>query len=221
MKILPNGIAVLENDSHLSKWIEEQGRLAVDGTARTLAERFIKPGDAVVDGGASLGDHTTVYLDAAGPSGTVYAFEPNPDAFECLRHNCQNAIASPFALGQKGTGKLMRDGPGNLNFGSSFIQTGEGEIVVVPLDFYDLSRLSFIKLDIEGMEFDALCGAVETLKRCRPVVMAEINRGCMARRGVTYEMIDSLMASLGYRMELLDANYGLECAQTDVLFIPQ
>jgi hypothetical protein len=41
------------------------------------------------------------------------------------------------------------------------------------LDEYKLRRLDFIKLDIEGMELEALEGASQTIERCRPIMLIE------------------------------------------------
>ncbi len=41
------------------------------------------------------------------------------------------------------------------------------------IDDLELAELDFIKLDVEGYEYQALKGAEQTLKRCRPMVMFE------------------------------------------------
>jgi FkbM family methyltransferase len=223
MTVTDFGIAIVDGDSHLSKWILEQRKLDVDGSAHEMASRFIKPGDTVIDGGALLGDHTIVYLNAVGPNGTVHAFEPNRIAMECLIHNCPQAILWSIALGSKDGWGIISNGEGNRNLGAAMVLPGlevSGSILVQSLDSLEFPRLDFMKLDIEGMELDALLGGKETLKRCRPVVMAEINHGILKERGIDYGEIFRLMHGLGYRSELRDPRYGLDQLQTDVLFIP-
>src|SRR5687767_9160852 len=92
MKILPNGIAVLEKDSHISKWCESEKRLDHDQNLLPVILSYVKKGDWVVDAGAFIGDHTRAYLDRVGATGVVVALEPNPEAFECLKHNCPDAV---------------------------------------------------------------------------------------------------------------------------------
>ena len=41
------------------------------------------------------------------------------------------------------------------------------------LDEYNLPRVDFIKLDVEGMELDALEGASKTIERSRPILLVE------------------------------------------------
>lgn len=220
MKITPFGVAVIDGDSHLSRWIEENGKLDVDGTAHELAARFIKPGDVVVDAGACLGDHTIVYLNAVGPAGQVHAFEPNPPAFECLSRNCPKAVLHNLGLGRcESTGTMdMQD---HHNVGAAILRNWPGEIRVTALDSFQLMRLNFLKLDVEGMEFEALCGAIETLARCRPVIMSEVNRPLLAQFGCSAEKLFDFMDRLRYRVEPRDPNYGLNDSHTEVLFIPK
>jgi FkbM family methyltransferase len=48
-------------------------------------------------------------------------------------------------------------------------------ILGVPLDDYDLNP-DFIKMDIEGGEFEAIYGMVETIQRCKPTMLVEIHQ---------------------------------------------
>jgi hypothetical protein len=55
-----------------------------------------------------------------------------------------------------------------------------------------------IYLDIEGGELDALRGAQETLRRCRPVLGVEINKN-LRFVGVTEDQIMGFIHDRGYR----------------------
>lgn len=226
MKITPFGVAVVNGDSHLSTWVEAHGRLDVDGSAHEVAE-FIKEGDVVIDAGACLGDHTIVYLGKVGKTGTVHAFEPNPVAFECLAYNCPTAVLHKEALGEKfWRGDISmgqtEDAPAHDNLGAACVVQVPGGIVrVIPLDSLKFPRVNFIKLDIEGMEFDALKGARDTILRCKPVIMAEFNIAMMKQRGATPMDICDFMRDLGYNWKFRDPKRGFDEIHTDVLFIPK
>lgn len=226
MKITPFGVAVVNGDTHLSCWIEAQRKLDVDGSAYEVAQ-FIKQGDVVIDAGACLGDHTVVYLKSVGPTGTVHAFEPNPIAFECLAYNCPTAILHKEALGEKfwrgdiSMGQTEEQPPHN-NLGAACVVPVPGGIVrVVPLDSLKLPRVNFMKLDVEGMEFEAIKGAKDTILRCRPTIMAEFNFPMLKQRQITTDEIIAFMWSLGYNWKLRDANNGFDKIHTDVLFLPK
>jgi len=66
VKILDNGIAVIEGDTHISSWVESTGRFDHDQNALPIILEHIKEGDWVVDGGAFIGDHTKAYKDKVG-----------------------------------------------------------------------------------------------------------------------------------------------------------
>ena len=64
------------------------------------------------------------------------------------------------------------------NFGGLSIEGhSEGEpVAICRVDDIGLSRCDFIKLDVEGMEPEALQGAMNTIVKCRPVLYMELDR---------------------------------------------
>jgi FkbM family methyltransferase len=183
VKILSNNFAVLENDSHVSRWVEETGRLDHDQYSLSYILKYIKEGDCVVDAGAFIGDHTLAYLKAVGPRGKVIAFEPNPEAYQCLLHNCPEAECVLAGLGDKEQKLYFAV---DQNVAASHISClGDREVNIVTLDSYKLNRLDFLKLDVEGFEISALRGAKKTIDRFRPTMWIEVNEGALNRNHET------------------------------------
>jgi len=183
MKILPNGIAVLEGD-FLSGEIEKRGQLCIeqDGVVSQNLSH-IRPGDWVVEGGAFIGDHTACYLYRVGPTGRVIAFEPNPAPLECLRHNCPTAEIHQQVLSDR-TEEVAFKADTLPNLGGGFVGSGGNiKVQAIRLDDMQLSRLNLIKLDIEGYELRALMGATETICRCSPVIQMEWIPAALERAG--------------------------------------
>ncbi len=87
------------------------------------------------------------------------------------------------------------------NAGGSHLAEGFGGIAIRTLDSFELRKLHLMKIDAEGMELLILQGAAETLTRCRPILVMEINAGALARFGVEPELIFAHVRSLGYRIE--------------------
>lgn len=67
-------------------------------------------------------------------------------------------------------------------------------VLGVPLDDYDLHP-NFIKMDIEGAEFDAIYGLTETLDRSKPLMLIEIHQ---YENGKTIEDFLKIMEELNY-----------------------
>lgn len=218
MKILDNGIAVLEVDSHISMWVQETGRLDHDQNLLPVILPYIKPGDWVIDAGANIGDHTFAYLKATGSSGVVLAFEPNPNAFQCLKHNCPTALAYPFGLSHK-TG--MMDFVPMDNAGASFLQPGIGTVFVLALDSVHVPRLNFFKLDIEGMEMDALLGSEKTILRTKPIILIEVNSFALDRNKTSPKGLIEYIESLGYEKKKVYESDNFDAPQYDLLFLPR
>lgn len=81
------GVFVMVDDTHLSRWVEQEGRL--DHARHTLEKyrKFVPIGGTVLDLGTSIGDHTVTYASWVGPEGQVLGFEANPDVAECCSMN--------------------------------------------------------------------------------------------------------------------------------------
>lgn len=215
MKILPNNIAVIEHDTHISRWVEQTGRLDHDQYALPIILEHIRPGDLVIDAGAFIGDHTRAYLDRVGPTGQVFAFEINPEAVECLRHNCPEAAIVNVGLSDRDS--FIEYAP-SLNAGAGHVLEKHGETRLIPLDKFQFPKCDFIKLDIEGCEIEALNGASDLLRRFHPKMWIEVNESALARRGHTPEHLIELVKSFGYSVTAYPPECGL---QYDILCLSQ
>jgi len=216
MKILSNNIAVLENDTHISKWVEESGRLDHDQAALEQILPHIKEGDFVFDIGAFIGDHTIAYCNAVGPAGRVYAFEPNPSAYKCLMHNCPTAQKYDVGFSDQRESLPLQIDP---NAGGSYVsrQNSPTSVELLTLDMFDLDRLDFLKMDIEGYEVKALNGGKALIEKLKPVMWIEVNRGALERNETSPEELESLVESLGYTV----TPYPERGEQYDILCLPK
>lgn len=149
--------------------------------ARLALARRQSHGDGLVliDGGANIGTFTIPWARLMHDWGRVIAFEPQQWPYYALcgniaLNNCFNAEARRQALshclGSIGVPFYHPLEPHN----AGSVRLGEGEHVqTVTIDSLNLDRLDILKLDLEGMEPDALAGARQTIARCKPIIIAE------------------------------------------------
>jgi len=139
-----------------------------------------KSGDVVLDCGANVGDTVRFELDAG--ASKVIAIEPAPDNVECIRRNYPNEIASgrvvvvPKGVWDHEDTLTLRVVPKN-SAADTFVMSPPGaeQSVKVPLTTVDhlvadlnLTRVDYIKMDIEGAEAKALLGSHDTLVKWKP-----------------------------------------------------
>jgi len=158
------------------------GRPHIQGELDTIMQVIdqLPDGAIAVDGGANAG---LVCVPIAhrlrGRGGRVYAFEPQRTLF--------HALGGTLALNELDNLHLLNMGLASANgtmkvpdidygqdadFGSVSLVDGHAEggtpTPVVRLDSLGLPRLDFLKLDIEGMEIDALRGARQLIETHLP-----------------------------------------------------
>src|SRR5688572_9348418 len=188
------------NDTHLSRWVERDGRL---DHAHAYLEKFhhlVPVGGTVVDCGTSIGDHTVTYASWVGPSGKVVGFEANPDVAECA---ALNLGIYPWAKVYN-TGLSDDYGVSGIsidpNVGASFLIPEGREVHLAPLDSFidEFERLDLIKVDIEGCEPKMLKGAEAILMKFRPAILMEINPDALSSQGFRQDHVFEILTNLGY-----------------------
>lgn len=150
-----------------------------------LFRQIVRPGAVVVEAGANIGSHTVALSAAVGPTGRVYAFEPQRIVFQTLCANVAlNSLTNVDCRWQAvgaGAGTIVVP-PLDYNQENNFGALGlgsyrQGETVpVVTVDSLGLERCDLLKADVEGMELEVLRGASQTLARCRPLLYLENDR---------------------------------------------
>ena len=134
---------------------------------------------------------------------TVYTFEPDAVLFGSLTRNAPelNIVKIQAALGCYRMPVRMecsrRDKSGRAVHEGLTHVAGPGAIPSIMIDDLGLPVCDLIYLDVEGWEFFALSGALETVRRCRPVIAVEINRN-IVYSGNTADELRELIRSFGY-----------------------
>lgn len=182
-------IRVMINPESLSRKLKRE---VYEEDTKFVIDSVVKQGNVCFDVGANVGGITLLLAKRVGQSGKVYAFEPAIKSFIEL---CGNILINPLL---KNSIIPMKTGIGNekkellcvshsYNKGNSSLKISdecEGKnledietVAVYPLDSlfekYPLSRLDFMKIDVEGMELEAVQGAAKLIQKFRPAIYYE------------------------------------------------
>ena len=170
------------------------------------------------DVGANVGAITLVLGRLVGNEGKVYAFEPGLPNLSRLKHNFQlnpelmpRVHIVPVGVGET-AGELWwseeKANPGNALLSS----TGTQRTYVISLDDFVkkqfISRVDFIKIDVEGMELDVMRGAAQLLRTSRPAIYFEtLDRYLRAGGGAVFADFKRLLVGeLGYGLFKLNSS---------------
>ena len=116
----------------------------------------------------------------------VDSFEPNPDLVARLTsHMPSNVFLHPIALSNRsGESSLWIPGGGMGTEGRASLEAEtrtdsnwrKEAVLTSRLDDFDLGDVGFVKIDVEGHEFEVLQGATNLLATQRPTLLVEIEQ---------------------------------------------
>ena len=182
------------------------------GSEINMFSKAIEPQSTFIDIGANVG-LVSVPIGAKFRDCKGIAVEPIERNVDALSRNLGlNSLTAtvtviPVALGDKiGTVPMLRDN----NFGGS---TGNAKIVMdagtstleVKVELLDniwresgSPSVSFIKIDVEGYEYQVLKGGQELIKTCRPVIYGEFHNLLMPQHGYNFHDVLHLFKQSNY-----------------------
>ena len=183
------------------------GRYDRDSSA--LINRFFQADWVSIDVGANVGA-LTLLMALRSPQGAVAAVEPGPLICSRLRRNLQlnPSLAKRVHVFEVGIaekrGRLFWNEDPNNRGNAGLLGSSGTSVEVLTLD--DIvdgmspSRVDFLKIDVEGMELEAITGGLETIKRFRPFIYYETLDAFNQIRGFdVHAEISKMLSRIGYR----------------------
>lgn len=177
-----------------------------------LIKGYVKRGMRVIDIGANIGNHTLFFLNECDVE-FVTCFEPTAETFSILRKNIElNGLQNKSQLINAACGENAASGVmivDDSDAGSNHIEQREGgdtQIIAVD-DLLELGKVDFVKIDVEGFEYNVLKGMKELIHKHKPILFIEI-------WDKNKEMVIKLLNEYGYRD-------GISISETDYLFKPE
>lgn len=178
-----------------------------EGIVRAVYQHVLRPDDVALDCGGNKGQHT---FDMAKVCRQVYCFEAIPELANRLAVRVEAAdyrdriLVVPMAVAGHRSRRRFTIVEGAEALSSFSPQQSDHEhrsitVQAVRLDDVISGPVAFIKLDVEGAEFEALRGAHRILTTSRPVLAFEFARQHTGdRMGYSAEEFFDYFDEVGY-----------------------
>jgi FkbM family methyltransferase len=186
---------------------------------------LVGPGSVCLDVGAAAGLYSFALSRLVGPSGHVHSIEPLQFAHPAWRRVLgikglknlseytialdaeprKGAMSVPFGRRVAVTGRSFLTGKSSgLGPNVEFVRHEEVPVAVDTMDALiartGITRLDFIKIDVEGGELHVLHGGERTIKEFRPALLVEIEARHTARYHYAPEDIVDWLTERDYAM---------------------
>ena len=196
---------------HKGYWYHGRNR---ERQSLEICQEAIRPGDMVIEVGGHIGYLSLFFSQLVGELGQVHVFEPGLNNLPYIEQNIRsqhnitlvrkaagnhNGVATFYMENLAGqNNSLVKDFDGlQKNLQNAFdkgVRITEAQVEVVRLDDYAAQVgivPTFVKIDVEGFEFEVLEGLHETMSH-RPVIFVEVQR--------QHDRVWEFFESHGYRL---------------------
>lgn len=185
-----------------------------------IMKASLKPGMRVADIGANIGLFTVIASKIVGPSGEVYAFEPDPENYGLLVRNvalngCENVKCLQVAVAETaGTVGLYQD---LLNLGNHSLcrrnvaKSGPAAVTVCSCSLDSIiteidhqARVDLVKIDVQGAEGKVVRGALRVLSRPGCRILMEFWPGGLENFGTRPRDLLDELCNLGFGISVVN-----------------
>ncbi len=137
----------------------------------------------------------------------VYSFEIEPSVRRCLEINmdkfgCDNVKVYPCGVGESNKLVGINFAPKGKTFGTHINNDALPMTEIKSIDSFGFKDIDFIKIDAEGYEPYIIDGAIDTIKKYKPVILYE-RKGHEKRYGRGRHSVLKKLSKLGYK-DLID-----------------
>ena len=203
--------------SRIGDWLFERAYLGYKllleaGPIGRLA-MYVAPGSWAIDVGANIGVFTIPFAKFVS-GGSVLALEPEVANFAALQRRIKTAgfshVVSAYCA-------VAAECDGTLHLAINPNHPGDHKLADegAPVTAWRLDTLvkhhgtppvSLIKVDVQGAELRVLKGAAETIERCRPALLIEVDEHALRRQGASVLELLEWLNGRGYAAYRFDRN---------------
>jgi FkbM family methyltransferase len=209
-------------------WLHTKMKLNIAEDNIQFLTNIISEGDYCLDIGANRGEFTYYISRLVGDAGKVICFEPIFKTRERLKRtikkfNLNNVLISPTALSDTpGESDMFIPKIAGVNrFALAHLYKSDNELndgkicngtfETVNVDTLDNvigkfspNKVSFIKCDVEGEEFEVLKGGEKTISRYKPIILVEIwTEKHIINNGEVFDELTNFLKLYGYTKKFL------------------
>ncbi|MEK6840551.1 MAG: FkbM family methyltransferase [Nanoarchaeota archaeon] len=169
--------------------------------------------EVIIDIGANYGPYS-FFLSKLYPEARIFAFEPAKSSYYILKRITKEFNLSNVTLLKKGLGakEEKKDIITPLQYTILAYVSGKNiqksskdsveEIEITTLDKFfvrnKISKIDFIKCDVEGFELEVFKGAKKTIRKFKPLILVEIEERHTKKYGINPDKVMKFFKGLGY-----------------------
>lgn len=206
-------IYVRESDAAVGRAVRSG---AYEPHVTAVFQKHLKPGMHILDIGANIGFFTMLSASLVTQTGSVMAIEPNSENVKLVelsrRANGFDQVTVVQAAAGRELGLLVLNTAYSNGTTAALSEDAAqlADATTVPcLRLDDIApadrQFGFIKIDVEGAEYNALLGASALIRRCHPVIVSEFSPGLMRGiSGVDASEYLQFVLDFGYRVSVIE-----------------
>ncbi len=177
-----------------------------------LAAQYIKPGSTVLDVGANFGQMSVLFSNLAGDNGTVHCFDADDWVYEILNKNIeannkQGKIIPHFGAVHNVAGdtlifpeQVFEHSGSYGSYGIDYNAKNGREVKTLTIDSLNIdSPISFMKIDIQGGDLQAMQGAVKTIAKHKMPILFEYEYHFEDKFNMCFQDYVDFIKSIGYK----------------------
>ena len=213
------GIFDVGKESLLAKYILKEGAFEPDLAA--LTKQYLDPSKDVVDVGANVGFFTVLFGKTIDSNRRVLAAEPTPGALKRLKRNIERNEVKNVTIHEGLVGSVeatvpFHVVPGKEEYSSMKpiahehalgFETSKMDLPCLTLDKL-VSEHSlepgFLKIDVEGAEWEVFQGAESTIRKFHPVILTELDDRLLKGFNSSSSQVCRFLEGLNYNLRDAD-----------------
>ena len=177
-----------------------------------LALSYIQPGTVVLDVGANFGQMSVLFAQRVGSAGKVYSFEADDFVFDVFQRNIaandlKGRIEPVFGAVHNVPDETLyfpvqdfKRWSSYGSYGVDYNAAAGRAVKTLTIDGLNITApISFMKIDIQGGDLQAMQGAIKTIERSRMPIIFEYEYHFEDEYGFNFQQYVDFVQSIGYR----------------------